>query len=205
MQLIRLGVLALLAATCWNRLALAESAGWESLPNILAAIELPTFPDREFSIVDHGAVNGGETDCKPAIDAAIAACVEAGGGKVVVPAGEWRVDGPIHLRSNVNLHVARGATLKFSANPQHYLPAVFTRFVGTELLNYSPLVYALDQENIALTGEGTLDGQAGPGAWWPWKGKWGGEVDHGWRHATTKSARLRIASSCDSTATTRPQ
>ena len=74
-----------------------------------------------------------------------------------------------------------GATLKFSADPQHYLPAVFTRFEGTELLNYSPLVYALDQENIALTGEGTLDGQAGPGAWWPWKGKWGGEVDHGWR------------------------
>lgn len=181
MQLIRLGVLALLAAACWNHLAAAAPAGWEALPNILASIELPTFPDREFSIVDHGAVSGGETDCKPAIDAAIAACAQAGGGRVVVPAGEWRVDGPIHLRSNVNLHVSRGATLQFSADPQHYLPAVFTRFEGTELLNYSPLVYALDQENIALTGEGTLDGQAGPSAWWPWKGKWGGEVDHGWR------------------------
>ncbi|MBA4106558.1 MAG: glycoside hydrolase [Pirellula sp.] len=181
MQLIRLGVLAFLAAACWNRPVSAEPAGWEALPSILAAIELPAFPDREFSIVDHGAVSGGNTDCKPAIDAAIAACAQAGGGKVVAPAGEWRVDGPIHLRSNVNLHVARGATLKFSADPQHYLPAVFTRFEGTELLNYSPLVYALDQENIALTGEGTLDGQAGPGAWWPWKGKWGGEVDHGWR------------------------
>jgi polygalacturonase len=180
MQLIRLGVLAFLAAACWIRPALAESEGWEALPKILASIELPTFPDRDFLIVDHGAVSGGETDCKPAIDAAIDACAKAGGGRVVVPAGEWRVDGPIHLRSNVNLHVARGATLKFSADPRHYLPAVFTRFEGTELHNYSPLVYALDQENVALTGEGTLDGQAGPGAWWPWKGKWGGEVDHGW-------------------------
>jgi polygalacturonase len=180
MQLIRLGVLAFLAAACWIRPVSAESAGWEALPKILASIELPVFPDREFSIVDHGAVSGGKTDCKPAIDAAIDACAKAGGGRVVVPAGEWRVDGPIHLRSNVNLHVARGATLKFSADPRHYLPAVFTRFEGTELHNYSPLVYALDQENVALTGEGTLDGQAGPGAWWPWKGKWGGEVDHGW-------------------------
>lgn len=181
MQLIRLGAWAFLATVCWGAPVRAESTGWEALPKILDSIELPTFPDREFSIVDHGAKVGGQTDVKPAIDAAIAACAQVGGGKVVVPAGEWRVDGPIHLRSNVNLHVARGAMLKFSAEPRHYLPAVFTRFEGTELLNFSPLIYALDQENIAVTGEGTLDGQAGPKSWWPWKGKWGGEVDHGWR------------------------
>jgi polygalacturonase len=181
MQLIRLGAWAFLATVCWVAPLRAESPGWESLPKILDSIELPTFPDREFSIVDHGAKVGGQTDVKPAIDAAIAACAQAGGGKVIVPAGEWRVNGPIHLRSNINLHVARGATLRFSAEPRHFLPAVFTRFEGTELLNFSPLIYALDQENIAVTGEGTLDGQAGPKSWWPWKGKWGGEVDHGWR------------------------
>ena len=65
-------------------------------------------------------------------------------GRVVVPAGQY-VTGPIHLKSNVNLHVARGATLAFSRDPRLYLPAVLTRFEGTELMNYSPLIYALDQ------------------------------------------------------------
>jgi polygalacturonase len=85
------------------------------------------------------------------------------------------------LKSGVNLHLQSGATIRFSRQPAHYLPVVFTRFEGTELLNYSPLVYALDQENVAVTGAGTLDGQASSQAWWPWKGPWAGEIDHGWR------------------------
>ena len=156
-------------------------ADWDAVPAVEAAIEATSFPDRDFSIVDCGGKAGDKFDCKGAIHSAIDACVEAGGGRVVIPAGEWTVNGPIHLRSNVNLHLQRGATLRFSTKPADYLPTVFTRFEGTELQNYSPLIYAIDQENIALTGEGTLDGQAGPTAWWPWKGKWGGEVDHGWR------------------------
>ena len=84
--------------------------------------------------------------------------------------------GPIHLRSNVELHVSRDATLLFARDPRQYLPAVLTRFEGTELMNYSPFIYAYDQQNVAITGEGTLDGQADREHWWPWKGS----ADFGW-------------------------
>ena len=104
-----------------------------------------------------------------AIRDAIEACARAGGGRVVVPPGEF-LTGAIHLKSGVNLHIQKGATLRFSTNPEHYLPVVKTRFEGVELMNYSPLIYARGQENIAITGEGTLDGQASDANWWKWKG-----------------------------------
>jgi polygalacturonase len=156
----------------------APAPGWELLDTILAGIKPPTFPDRDFSIVDHGAVEGGEADCKAAIDKAIAACHDAGGGRVLVPEGKWLVVGPIHLRSNVNLHLAEGSHVLFSAEPKDYLPVVFARFEGTEVMNFSPLIYALDQENIAVTGTGTLDGQASNENWWAWKSG-GGDGDAG--------------------------
>jgi len=141
---------------------------WARLPEILARIKPPTFPDRDFKVTDFGAVGDGRTDASTALRAAIDACHRAGGGRVVVPPGEF-LTGPIHLRSRVNLHVSAGATVRFSPDPARYLPVVLTRWEGVELMNYSPLVYALDQEDIAVTGEGTLDGQAGPEHWWPWK------------------------------------
>jgi polygalacturonase len=149
--------------------------------DVLSQIQPPTFPDRDFLITDFGAVGDGSTDCRAAIEKAVAACAGAGGGRVLVPDGVWLVNGPIHLKSDVNLHFQKGATVRFSSAPENYLPPVFTRFEGTELMNYSPLVYAIDQQNVAITGGGTLDGQAARGRWWHWKGKWGGEVDHGWR------------------------
>jgi polygalacturonase len=139
---------------------------WAALPEILARIRAPAFPARDFSITDYGARKGG--DASEAFRAAIAACSRAGGGRVVVPPGEF-LTGPIHLLSNVNLHVSPGATIRFSNDPARYLPVVLTRWEGVELMNYSPLVYAYDQENVAITGGGTLDGQAGPEHWWPWK------------------------------------
>ena len=138
--------------------------GWDSLPAVLAAIKAPDFPARDFVITDFGARPG--IDVTAAIRTAIAACHDAGGGRVVVPAGEW-LTGAIHLQSKVNLHVAAGATLKFSTNPADY-PMVFTRWEGVECLNYSPFIYAFEQENIAVTGEGTLDGQASDENWWGW-------------------------------------
>jgi polygalacturonase len=88
---------------------------------------------------------------------------------VVVPPGVF-LTGPIHLRSHVNLHVSEGATIRFSRDPAAYLPVVPTRWEGVELMGLSPLVYAYEQHDIAITGRGTLDGQADPGHWWPWKG-----------------------------------
>src|SRR5262249_10106294 len=105
-------------------------------------------------------------DASKAIAAAIDACNKAGGGRVVVPAGEG-LTGAITLKSNVDLHVAKDATLRFSTNPADY-PTVFTRWEGVECMNYSALIYAFGQENIAVTGEGTLDGQASEENWWGW-------------------------------------
>ncbi len=147
----------------------AEKTGWDTVPEILARIVAPEFPDRDFPITKYGATEGGEADCHPAIVKAIEACHAAGGGRVVVPAGKWLTCGPVHLKSNVNLHLEEGSTLLFSTDPEDYLPAVHTRFEGTELMNFSPLIYAWEQENIAVTGEGTLDGQSEVGKWWNWK------------------------------------
>jgi unsaturated rhamnogalacturonyl hydrolase len=137
-------------------------SGWAALPAVLAAIAAPGFPARDFVITDFGARRG--ADATAAIQAAIDACAGAGGGRVVVPAGEWPT-GAIRLRSNVNLHLGERATLKFSPSPADY-PVVFTRWEGVECLNYSPLIYAFGQENLAVTGPGTLDGQADLANWW---------------------------------------
>ena len=146
-----------------------ESDPWDRLPAILAAIKAPVFPARDFAITSFGAKKGGETLATTAIRDAIEACARAGGGRVVVPHGDF-LSGAIHLKSGVNLHIEKGATLRFSTNPEHYLPVVKTRFEGVEMMNYSPLIYALGQDNIAITGEGTLDGQGDETHWWPWKG-----------------------------------
>ena len=75
--------------------------------------------------MDYGAVKGGETVNTEAIAKAIAACNKAGGGRVVVPEGEW-LTGPVHFKSNVNLHLEENAILRFTDNPSDYLPAVMT-------------------------------------------------------------------------------
>ncbi|HVX39285.1 MAG TPA: glycoside hydrolase family 28 protein [Gemmatimonadaceae bacterium] len=166
-----------------------ERGGWDLVPGILARIVPPKFPDREFYITKYGAVEGGTVDGTNAIRRAIAACAQAGGGRVVVPAGRF-LTGAIHLESNVDLHVARGATLLFIRDPNAYLPAVLTRFESTELMNYSPFIYAYGKENVAITGEGTLDGQADETHWWFWKGS----KESGWKPGMPnyKTARQRL-------------
>jgi polygalacturonase len=129
---------------------------WDETRAILARIKEPSFPNRDFDAKRYGSIND-----------AIAACSAAGGGRVVVPAGEFST-GPIRLRSRVNLYLSAGAVLKFSTDPKGYLPVVFTRYEGTELMNYSPFIYAFDQQDIAITGSGTLDGQADAAHWWDW-------------------------------------
>lgn len=142
--------------------------GWDSLPSLLERIKAPTFVAMDFAIADYGAVAGG-ADCTEAIRSAVEACSKAGGGRVIVPAGVWYT-GAIQLKNGVNLHVAKDATLKFLTDPSKY-PLVFTRWEGVECWNYSPLIYAFEQENIAITGTGTLDGQAAWDNWWGWNDK----------------------------------
>lgn len=159
---------------------------WAQVPQILRRIKPPVFPKRDFDISEFDATEGGLVDCTEAFRKAIAACAKAGGGRVVVPKGIW-LTGAIHLKSNVNLHVSEGATVKFSRDTKSYLPLVFTRWEGVELMNYSPFIYAFEQRNIAVTGKGTLDGQADCQHWWPWKGR----ANCGWKPGEPRQDKAR--------------
>lgn len=158
--------------------------GWKDYSTLVKKIVPPIFANKDFSILDYGAKADGSTDCLPAIKSAIAACNKAGGGRVIIPGGTYFVKGPIHLLSNVNLNLDDKAIVKFSTNDDDYLPVVLTRFEGVELMNYSPLIYAYGQTNIAVTGKGTLDGQANNDHWWNWVGK----KEFGWKEGMPKQS-----------------
>ncbi len=138
----------------------------QSLPFDMPPIQTPSFSDRTFDVRSFGAVGDGATLNTAAFGRAIEACHDAGGGMVLVPAGTW-LTGPIHMRSNVNLRLEKEALVRFSTRCADYLPVVFTRWEGVECYNYSPLIYARDCQNVAVTGEGIFDGQGQ--AWWHWK------------------------------------
>ncbi|MCC8174369.1 MAG: hypothetical protein LIO65_08405 [Odoribacter sp.] len=146
---------------------------WEQATQVLEQIKASEFPNKTFDIREYGAQEG-EVSTE-AIAKAIDACNQAGGGMVIIPAGEFYT-GAITLKSNVNLHISEGATLKFSTNPKDYMPFVLTRWEGLDCYNYQPLIYAYEAENIAITGKGVLDGQADRTHWWSWKG----QAHYGW-------------------------
>lgn len=155
-----------LAPTAPAMPALRRHALRVTAPFEMPAIEVPDFSGAPiFDITDYGASESETPRTSAALVRAIAAAHAAGGGTVLVPPGSWPT-GKVHLKSNVNLHLARGATLVFSPDPADYLPAVPTSWEGLECYNYSPLVYAYDCENIAISGQGTL--QARLDTWKAW-------------------------------------
>ena len=114
---------------------------------------------RKAVITSFGAKGDGKTNCKPAFDKAIRkARSYMQGLHIVVPAGKWFVKGPIHLASNVTIELQRGATLLFSPDPSDYLPVVKTSWEGSFCYNYSPFIYGYQLKNVAIIGEGTIDG-----------------------------------------------
>ena len=144
--------------------------GWAHAERVLREhIKPPTFANVDRSIAEFGAIGDGKTDCTEAFREAIALCSSSGGGRVIVPPDGVYLTGPIVLKSNVNLHVPETATIRFMQDPKAYLPLVRSRWDGVELMNYSPLIYAFNEENIAITGGGTLDGNSNATVWWPWK------------------------------------
>ncbi len=170
------------ASLLTTRLASARTSteeAWDRAADIARNVRAPVFPDRVFDITKFGARGDASALDTAAIARAIDACAAAGGGRVQVPPGRY-LTGAIHLKSNVELNVVTGATLLFDPDPARY-PIVFTRWEGIELMNYSPLVYAYRQKNIAITGGGTLDGQGSDKNWWAWKGPWGGKTPYGWQ------------------------
>ena len=125
-------------------------------PFEMPAIKVPDFKNcKKLSIVDFGAISGDKDKTTQAIARAIDQANKIGGGIVIIPNGEW-LTGQVHLKSNVNLHLMKGAVLLFSGNPNDYLPAVHSSWEGLECYNYSPLIYAYRCKNIAITGQGEI-------------------------------------------------
>jgi len=115
------------------------------------------------NVKDFGAVADGRTKDTAAIAKAIEDAARAGGGTIYFPAGQY-LTGPIHLKSNITLHLDAGAVLKFSEDFDDYLPMVKSRWEGLECINFSPQIYAYQAENVAIVGRGTIDGQGK--VWW---------------------------------------
>ena len=124
-------------------------------PYAFEPLKMYVFPQKDFPITRYGAKAGNVKATTAAFAKAMAACHKAGGGRVVVPAGEW-LTGPIHFRSNCNLYLSEGARVVFDDDLQLYYPAVQASWEGAECMNISPLVYAFECENIAISGPGTL-------------------------------------------------
>ena len=144
-----------------------------SIPFDFPDLKPPVFRNQTFDIRKYGAesileqaivASDSFLNTKPIHDA-INACHQAGGGRVLVPSGIW-LTGPIHLKSNINLHLEEGAELLFSQSFDDYLPVVLIKRVHL-CYNYSPPVYARNCENIAVTGSGVLNGQGH--AWWQFR------------------------------------
>ncbi|MCT4647861.1 MAG: glycoside hydrolase family 28 protein, partial [Carboxylicivirga sp.] len=129
---------------------------------------IPQFRSIDYPIVDFGAKPEAEYNNHQAIQAAIDHCHLKGGGRVVIPSGIW-LTGFLDLKSHVNLHLEEGATLLFSNRIEDYMVPTFTRWEGFECMNYHPLIYARNCENIAITGKGKMDGNGS--TWWFMKKK----------------------------------
>lgn len=160
--IIRLKIIFLLGAVILSYQAVAQKVSKVHLKFVKVEVPFPMdsvrmciFPDQDFPITQYGAKKGSILFNTRAFAKAIEACHRAGGGRVIVPSGEWKT-GPIHLKSNVNLYLEEGAIIRFSDNPDDYLPAVMTSWEGLECYNYSPLIYAFECENIGISGKGIL-------------------------------------------------
>ena len=129
---------------------------YEGLPIEIEHVQEVKFPATSVNIAQYGAVPDGKTLCTDAFAAAIKELSKQGGGHVIVPRGVWKT-GPIQLRSNIDLHLAKGATILFSENKELYVQK------GDSLRDGSKKCYAFIRaskcENVGITGKGVIDGQ----------------------------------------------
>lgn len=173
--------------------ARGNSDSWKMADEILRSIDLPSIPARDFDVRDFGASGDGISDCSAAFEQAIETCSAGGGGRIVVREGVYR-SGPIHLKSNMALHIEEGATISFIPEPERYLPPVKTHWEGLELMGYSPLIYARGEKNVAITGRGILDGGGDANHWWHWKGGRWAQND---QHPTQQAARDKLVADAE--------
>lgn len=180
-KIIRIIWISLVSLLLLNTPIKAQNAIFTSIPDSIEPIDAPfkmeqlsrpVFHPDTFNIRDFGAAEIGPfkwNKCTDEIREAIQTAYLSGGGTVLIPKGIW-LTGPIHLKSNINLHLEEGAVVRFSQDKSDYLPVVLQRYEGVEAYNYSPLIYAFELRNVAITGKGIFDGQG----------------EHWWRFAKTQ-------------------
>ena len=153
-----------LAAIACTTPAVPSRSGFDaSVTDILRRLRTPVIADRTRRFRPDSPAT-----FQRDLNAALRQLSEAGGGRLVVPPGDWLSRGPLRLQSGCDLHLESGAVVQFSGDPAHYLPVVFTRWEGTECYNYSPMIYGRDLRDVRISGDGTFDGQ-GRANFLPWR------------------------------------
>ncbi len=149
-----------LLGTCTGALAAeSQDADWPPWVRQTGAQSMPQKTD-VFKVADHGAANDGKTLATKAIQAAIDACAAKGGGVVAFEPGAY-LTGSIFVKAGVNLRLDKDVTLLGSQDLVDY-PEIDTRVAGIEMKWPAALINVLDQENVAITGEGTVHAQGKP-------------------------------------------
>ena len=154
--------LILIAWMCGFGLTYAQTSDYKyedlykNLPFDMPRVQAPVFPDTRVELTQFGAVGDGKTLCTEAFARAIDELEARGGGHLVVPAGIW-FTGPIVLKSNIDLHLEKGAVILFSSDVDLY-PLVETVFEGLDTRRCQSPISARNAENIAITGHGVFDG-----------------------------------------------
>jgi hypothetical protein len=115
------------------------------------------------NVTSHGADRTGNIKCTGIINQLIDSLAGVGGGTLFFPAGTF-LTGPIIMKSNITLYVDAGSTIKFSDDFNDYLPMVQSRWEDVRVMNFKSQIYAYKCENIAIRGDGHLEGQGQK--WW---------------------------------------
>ncbi len=154
---------------CLGALAISLFTGGAGLAanaeKISPQVAAPKIPAHAASLADFGGVGDGATINTEAFAKAFAALAEKGGGRLVVPPGLW-LTGPVKLRSHVELHLERGALIKFSGDWKLY-PLTVVDLKGEQEVDSTSPISGENLEDVAITGDGILDG--GGDAWRPLK------------------------------------
>jgi len=124
---------------------------YEALPTQVKAVVKVEIPANVVNIKDCGGVGDGITLCTEAFEKGISKLSKMGGGRLTVPEGVW-LTGPIMLKDNIELHLEKNALVVFSPNKSLFLDK------NADAKRVYPCIRASKRTNIAITGEGTLDG-----------------------------------------------
>lgn len=163
------------------------------LESIFYNKDFALIPDTTFNVADYGAVGDGQTLATEAIQKTIDAAAEAGGGKVIFPAGTY-LSGALFVKSNVDLHIGEGVVIQAIQDNSHY-PRRWTRIAGVEMEWPAALINVYDEKNVRITGKGVIDGN---GKYW-WDKFWGDPKYSGgmWIEYKNKGIRWAVDYDCE--------